>query len=375
MAGMNKILLVDDDTDILGIYTILLASHGYNLVSAQNGQEALDLLNGDINSFAMVITDVSMPVMDGYALCENIKSNDEMKDIPVIFVSANTGLDEIMKGYAKGGFDYVTKPIQENVIVEKINHIFNSHVELKELSLKLNESNAITKDAITFSSELGLVIEFYKTIMQTSSYEAIASSLFEVNNALHLSSSLQIYSPNKVYNFSSQGKVLPLELNVMELSRNKGRLYEFGKKMIVNYRSFSLLIKNMPIDDEEKCGHIRDILAMLGNGLEAKVEQLNNDLLLQKREEIIKSIHASLENIDGSFNELQKENIDAIEDLGDELNDSLLVMGLMEYQEEMLNNIAKRCLTRTNNAFYKGISIKQSLENIQDQLALVINRP
>lgn len=374
MADTNKILLVDDDTDILGVYTILLSSHGYNLVSAQNGQEALSLLNEDIDNFALVITDVSMPVMDGYQLCEEIKSNEQTKDIPVVFVSANTELEEIMKGYAKGGFDYITKPIQEDVIVQKINHIFNSHIELKTLNTRLNESNAITKDAITFSSELGLVIEFYKTIMQAHNYETIASSVFEVNNALFLSSSLQIYAPNKIYNFSSQGTVLPLELNVMELSRNKGRLYEFGKKMIVNYRNFSLLIKNMPIDNEEKCGHIRDILAMLGNGLEAKVEQLNNDLLMQKREEVIKSIHASLENIEHLFNALQKENINAIEDLSDELNDSLLALGLMEYQEDMLNNIAKHCLSKTNEAFYKGISIKQSLENIQTQLSFAMNK-
>ena len=370
----KKILLVDDDTDILAVYNILLSSHGYEIDSAENGQVALNKLSESSDDFSMVITDVNMPVMDGYQLCEKIKSVDKIKDLPVLFVSGNTELEEILKGYAKGGFDYVTKPIQEDVIIQKINHIIHHHSELKELNAKLSESNEITKDAITFSSELGLVIEFYKNIMHTNDYEAIATAVFEVNNALNLSSSLQFYTPDKVYNFSSQKNITPLEQNVMELSRGKGRLYEFGKKMIVNYRNFSMLIKNMPLENEEKCGHIRDILAMLGNGLEAKIEQLNNDVLLQKREEIIKSIQSSLENIEESFSELQKENINAVEDLSGELNDSLLALGLMEYQEDLLNDIAKRCLERTNKSFYKGVSIRQSLENIQSQFSLAMNK-
>ena len=124
----------------------------------------------------------------------------------------------------------------------------------------------------------------------------------------------------------------------------------------------------MPIDDADRYGRVKDQLAMIGNGLEAKILQLNNDVIIHKKDEIILSIKDSLESITMSFSEVQDESIAAIEDMNDEIKEKVMVLGLLEYQEVDIQDIVKKCLNKSNEAFYKGISIKKELVSIHDHL-------
>lgn len=366
------ILLVDDDETICMITNAYLTKSGYQVTSVTNGAEALALLNTGDTHIDMVLSDVSMPVMDGYELCTQIRQQTVNKDIPVIFISGLTHLEEKLKGYEVGANDYITKPFNNEELLQKVKNILQANDLKKDLSQQVADSGAVVIQALTYSSELGNVIEFYKNILNAENYDEVSELTIKLSKSQSLSVTLFINTPTQTLTYSSKGEVSPLESNVIELARNKGRFYDFGARTIINHSTFSLLIKNMPMDDPEQYGRIKDIMGMVCNGLEAKIQQLNNDVLTQKREAIVEVIKSNIRDIAQAFDKVQKESVSAIEDMNDDLNEAIMILGLAEYQETNIRDIAERCLNRSNDAFYKGRSIHDNLEKIQDQFDLAL---
>ncbi len=115
-----NILVVDDREANLAVMRALLDQPDYHLVTALSGKEALrHLLKG--MAFALVIMDVQMPVMDGFETAALIKARKSTRDIPIIFVSAlHIEEKDIFKGYAVGAYDYLTKPVNHQILQSKV---------------------------------------------------------------------------------------------------------------------------------------------------------------------------------------------------------------------------------------------------------------
>ncbi len=129
-----RILVVDDNKVNLHMLENLLKNNGYKVVSAENGAEALEKLRA--NGFGMIISDILMPVMDGFQLCRKVKRVAELKDIPVVFYTA-TYTDEKDKELAlKVGADkYIRKPIDPDEFIKIIQGVIRD-VEEGKIGLK-----------------------------------------------------------------------------------------------------------------------------------------------------------------------------------------------------------------------------------------------
>ncbi len=103
-----KVLIVDDDVDALAIARLRLKQDGYIITSAGSGREGLAKARGD--SPDLILLDVQMPGRSGFEVCEELKSDQELCNIPVIFLSAADDISEKVKGLDLGAVDYVTKP-------------------------------------------------------------------------------------------------------------------------------------------------------------------------------------------------------------------------------------------------------------------------
>lgn len=109
-----KILVVDDDADIRKMLSILLGNEGYKIEQAEDGQQAIDMLD---SSTDLILLDVMMPVMDGLTACMKIR---ETSDVPIIFLTAKeTDMDQIM-GLGAGADDYIAKPFAPAVLSARI---------------------------------------------------------------------------------------------------------------------------------------------------------------------------------------------------------------------------------------------------------------
>lgn len=120
-AHPHKVLIVDDDPNILMSLEFLMRKNGYDVLIARNGTEALELINDQVPDLTLL--DIMMPDVDGYQICEYIKSTDRVKHGKVVFISAKTREADIKKGYDLGADLYVTKPFSTKEIVKKIGEL------------------------------------------------------------------------------------------------------------------------------------------------------------------------------------------------------------------------------------------------------------
>src|ERR1700753_1068538 len=113
------ILIVDDTPENIFSLKTILELHSFPVDTAASGEEALKKILR--NSYALIILDVQMPGMDGFEVAEIISGYNNAKDIPIIFLSAiNTDKKFITKGYSSGGIDYITKPIDYEILLLKV---------------------------------------------------------------------------------------------------------------------------------------------------------------------------------------------------------------------------------------------------------------
>ena len=120
------ILIVDDNVENIKVVGIVLQNSGYELIIAQDGYEALKFIK-EVKP-DLILLDIMMPGINGYEVCEILKSDTYTKDIPLIFLTAKIETEDIVKGFEAGGVDYITKPfIKEELLVR-----VKTHLELKK---------------------------------------------------------------------------------------------------------------------------------------------------------------------------------------------------------------------------------------------------
>lgn len=113
-----KILLVDDEPDILEILSFNLSNEGYQIFTAENGKEALDVADRQLPH--LIILDVMMPIMDGVETCERLRMDDRFKDTLIMFLSARGEDYSQVAAFESGADDYVTKPIKPRILISKV---------------------------------------------------------------------------------------------------------------------------------------------------------------------------------------------------------------------------------------------------------------
>jgi diguanylate cyclase (GGDEF)-like protein len=123
--SVPNILIIDDNPSNIDFLLGLLTE--YDISAAVDGERALDQIAQEIPD--LILLDVSMPGMDGYEVCSIIKSNPKTKDIPILFLSANTDAESVVKGFDVGGVDYITKPYRPREVLARV----ETHLKLKQL--------------------------------------------------------------------------------------------------------------------------------------------------------------------------------------------------------------------------------------------------
>ncbi|MCK5684803.1 diguanylate cyclase [bacterium] len=139
MINDATILIVDDTKDNINILLSLLDD--FDLLVALNGKKALSLIQK--HDVDLILLDIMMPDMDGYEVCKKLKSQEETKDIPILFITAKTDEQSIEKAFESGGMDFVTKPFKPKELLARVKIQLELRKTLKALEF------AATRDSMT----------------------------------------------------------------------------------------------------------------------------------------------------------------------------------------------------------------------------------
>jgi len=140
-----KILLVDDEPDILEIVGFNLSNEGYNIITAENGAEAVTKARKEKPH--LIILDVMMPEMDGIEACEQIRQIPDLKDVIITFLTARGEDYSQLAGFDVGADDYITKPIKPKILVSKVKALLRRYKE------ELTENNIVKIGNLTIDRD------------------------------------------------------------------------------------------------------------------------------------------------------------------------------------------------------------------------------
>lgn len=118
-----KVIIVDDQPENLQVLIEILKAD-YAVIATVSASKALELSLQTPKAKAILL-DVCMPEMDGFTLCEKLKSSDDTKDIPVFFVTSLTAEDDYLKGFAAGGHDFIQKPFSAALLLNRLRNVIN----------------------------------------------------------------------------------------------------------------------------------------------------------------------------------------------------------------------------------------------------------
>jgi signal transduction histidine kinase len=141
-AKKMSILIVDDTPANLGLLSEMLKSAGYSVRPAPTGRLALQAAQNLPPD--LILLDINMPEMNGFEVCRKLKEDDQLKTIPVLFISALTDTADKVKAFKTGGVDYITKPFQAEEVMARV----ETHLQIKRYQMELMKKSKMLQEAL-----------------------------------------------------------------------------------------------------------------------------------------------------------------------------------------------------------------------------------
>jgi len=182
-----RILVVDDHPALVTLTRHKLIQRGYEVLTAQNGEDALELTRTEYPD--LILSDVDMPVMNGFELCERVKNDSRLNKIPIILVTSMVTTEYIMKGIEAGADNYLTKPYDDETLHSKIDELLlNPPIPITDEDTVGVEIEGKTYQIhANYSHLVNLLISTYKnTLAQNNQLSKMQSGLNAANKELEL---------------------------------------------------------------------------------------------------------------------------------------------------------------------------------------------
>lgn len=377
MTELINVLAIDDDKFIQKVITKSLSSDSLVVRTANDGEAGIEEAIRNIPD--LILLDVEMPGINGYETCIRLREIDETKNIPIIFLSSHSSLQERMQGYEVGADDYLVKPFEKENLLVRVNILVKYHNEREELrkQYELAHKNAMT--ALTGAGELALAFRFLEKSNSYHTINDLAQGLLESTEQLSIECCAMIIEQDQLLWYSSENTTIsPLEKELIEMCDKNARFLDFGNRTIINYPKVSLLVKNMPLDDIERYGRIKDLLPLLLSSVNSKINALiTQDALIQQSSHLFDSfrkIRNSLFYLGSTIVKNRDESIEIMNALTQELNCDLLRMGLEDDQEAYLLNRIDTALENVMEEMDAGLEIRQAISFIRTHINITLEK-
>lgn len=363
------ILLVEDD-DLSADIVHEMLSEDFIFLRASDGVEALRLVKRSTPE--IVLLDVMMPGIDGYEVCRRLRDDPELAELPILFLSGKVSNEERLAGYEAGGDDYLAKPVIAQELRTKIKKALAQKVEREELKSTLSSAFATAMTAMSTASEVGTVLQFLRTSFQCLEYTSLAMEIINACSTYGLDSSVQVRGANGVVSLNAHGPCSPLEENILTNMSKQGRLFEFGPKTSCSYERVTIIIHNMPRQDADRYGRMKDNIALLAEGGDARMRALDDAVALKKQkdslDQLLVGTHQALKEVELLRRFQQTEGEQLAHDFDKSLNRLLLTLGLTPSQEEELLDLTHQLTQKMKTLHEASKAVEERIQGLLNQL-------
>ncbi len=374
MSSTFKVFAVDDDPMILDIIQAILEPD-CQIKLFSSAEDCLAQLQSETPD--LFLLDISLPGLDGYSLCRQIKDDSSLRKIPVIFVSSHDTIEERIKGYDAGGEDFIVKPFEPEELLRKLKVAQSIVLSQRSLAGQLEDAEMLSSLVMASMDETGILLQFMSKLIAMESAEEIATGVLELMQRYRLDSVVQTRIGSDTQTHSTAGRNLPLEVAVIEHVRNQGRIFEFRRRSVHNFERVTLMVNNLPLEDPDFCGRLRDHLSVAAQGVDSRLKAIKTETSSRRAQE---GILSALEDVGNTIMELRDahQNNSAassklIVDLQETLLNSFYRLGLTDNQEKFLQDMVGDFINRMVALLNQGEQTQAALERLNSKLGQLRN--
>jgi CheY-like chemotaxis protein len=291
--------------------------------------------------------------------------------MPVIFVSSYDDLPERIKAFDSGGDDFVVKPFDPEVLLRKARRIVQHYSEKKLLAAEKENLSSMAMGFLRNLGDTGVLLTFMRSSLGISDYQILAQRLIEATSDYGVSCHVQVRFGEDICTMTPEGYASPLEESVLEKSVAMGRIFQFGRRMVVNYTAVSILIIDAPADETE-AGKLRDNIVILAETAEAIAETIGMRKESALRAEALQAaVSETSDAVDTLRELLRKQQSDAylrLHTMIDNVEKSYVNLGLTDRQEARVSSIVRDGAESTLELFNIDTALDDQFTQIQDAL-------
>ena len=374
-AIVGRVMIVDDDPIVAGMLGVTLAAAGHAVVEMESGEATLACLaaQGADELPEVLFVDIEMPGMKGYELCRRIKADGRSADIPVVFISSHDTLEDRILAYEAGGDDFVAKPFDAREAAQKAAICIRHHRKEVQSEVMRKSAESVAMNAITNLGESAIQLKYARRALGCYSLQSLARETVSTTAEFGLKGHVQFRTPGQTITLTENGPASPLEESVFDKMLGMGRIFSFKNRMVVNHEKVSILVVNMPLDNAEYCGRIRDHLAIVAEAADLAVDNVCARLDAVKRAQDMQSVAAITR---GTVEELRTRNRDIqisarleLESMINSIEGMYPSLGLTDRQEATVSDVVRHATGRVLDLLELGSTLDASFSRIVDQLS------
>lgn len=359
--GKVAILSVDDRFSGQGL--------PYPVVQYQSLQTLLEDYDENIK---LILIDLSESKPVDLEQISAIKNADVGEQTPLVVIHGETLNDQRLSAFKLGCDDFIDVTTDQDEIAVRCQKLIYNKIANEQLQARVQQANEMAFIAMSDTSDLGVNIQFLIDANQCNNLDELGMRLLQSVSNYGIKASLQMRSEFEIKNMEQNGMAKDLESALLWELRDDGRYVDFGKRSVMNYEQVSLLVKNMPLDDEKKYGAIKDNVFSLLQGADARIKALDSLKQLEQQQNLMKAIAVKMKNmmgeIDQGYQAVMKDIADVVENMAEGTNEIITNLALNEEQENALENVMNSGIEATNQVFSEGLKMDESLRKVISEM-------
>lgn len=362
-----RIMIVDDSPQ--EIHSLIEElKDDFIVTAATSADGAMEMLHSGDKPNLMLL-DVNMPGTNGLEACEIIKSDPELNDIDIIFLSANDSTEEIIRGLDVGAADYVTKPYDPDVLRSKIRRVVSSHDQRMELVKQANSASKLVYTLISESGYLGNIVNFLRESFSLKNPEGLMDATINALRQYDLNSVVYFNAEPIVMTDSTSGVPTMLEMELLQrMYAHFDPIVEKGNRAFIIQENLVVLIKNMPMEEERR-GSLKDQLMILLEGANARLKNFAESVT--QSSEKVQEIRKTVMDARNALNEIhtlqedhKRRSMTILDEMLVDVEHSFFSMGLTDEQEKEIMDILTTTLNRSLDNFEHGVAVDAKIKKI-----------
>lgn len=365
-----RILVVDDEPVSLALVAGILEEDYELLPGAGSGEEGLRRIRAEHPD--LVLTDIVMPGMTGFDLCQSIKDDETTRDIPVLFLSGAMSMAEFLSGHDAGGEDFLSKPFQPIELRHAVANTLRITRERQRLAQDARTAFSTAMVAMSSAAEIGVVLNFIRSSYACRDYVQLADAVVAACGEFGLAACVRLHGRMGGLSRNREGASSALESSILERLAGFGRIVDFSHRTAISYDHVTLMITDMPREDEERYGRMRDQLAILAESTDARVQALDDSLEIEAKNRtlagLVRQTQSALSDIDHRHRDNQNDARLIMHNMLGQVEQSFAQLGLTTAQEDFLAGVLRDAVQQVMDLFNQGLAIDDHLTAVEKML-------